>query len=481
MTASKFISASIFLLSLVLGAAYLERVFTTENHFNNTMADYEKGLDSLPIDVMIFGSSHAFTAYNPLVIDQEANTLSYNFGSDALRIPFTDLVLEEATKQYKPKLIVLEVYPASVGVPTDEKIKGFHLRVFDHISHINPDKLKSALRIYQAAELPGVYSTTVRNHDKWHKQDFKNLNRQKAYDQVSPIFYKGYLGHYQVLDSLNNADLINFRAKNTYSNSKREFFTDEAKADLKDLIGRAKASGAEVLVVSSPDLRAKYSWPKRFLATVQQLCDQAGVAYLNLNDHYQALDLQFTDFKDPSHLNVGGAYKTSKFFAEYLNENYVLPDRSSEVNSAILKSQYNQFKLKLLENETVVFKKAVSKYLEAGTLLDSIRVSRSISQLEFKLYFNPTEAATSKMDDYKLLVKVIPKPTDLEKVNARNAEKGWKYDKIDLELASDTPTVKFTLNTLIQNVAAFELSLYNKEKYQGLVGEKIRLNAVEFE
>ena len=76
MTASKFISASIFLLSLVLGAAYLERVFTTENHFNNTMADYEKGLDSLPIDVMIFGSSHAFTAYNPLVIDQEANTLS---------------------------------------------------------------------------------------------------------------------------------------------------------------------------------------------------------------------------------------------------------------------------------------------------------------------------------------------------------------------------------------------------------------------
>src|SRR5690606_25955850 len=101
------------------------------------------------------------------------------------------------------------------------------------------------------------------------------------------------------------------------------------KDDIKRFISIARNAGSEVLIISSPDPRLKY-WNYYFFEEMNALCKSWDVPYLNLNEHYDEMDLHITDFKDNSHLNTGGSVKVSTYLAHYLKTNYKFKDRSSE-------------------------------------------------------------------------------------------------------------------------------------------------------
>src|SRR5690606_26657009 len=100
------------------------------------------------VDILFYGSSHAYTTFNPMIIDDKCKTISYNLGSAALYISLTDLVLKETLKRTKPKLIILEVYEGTVREVISERNKGFQLRALDIIPNYSIEKINSIKNIF---------------------------------------------------------------------------------------------------------------------------------------------------------------------------------------------------------------------------------------------------------------------------------------------------------------------------------------------
>src|SRR5690606_12566507 len=132
----------------IIGFIYLNKVFITQNHFNNTTSEFERLSKETNIDLIFYGSSHVYTAYNPLIFNDINKTISYNLGSDALKMEFTDLVFIESIKETKPKLVVLELYPASFSeLKGNEMDKGFQLRALDFSSNLSIKKFKKVFDV----------------------------------------------------------------------------------------------------------------------------------------------------------------------------------------------------------------------------------------------------------------------------------------------------------------------------------------------
>ena len=464
------ISIFIFLLGLVLGRIYLERVFTTKNYFNNTLSSFEEMED--PIDIMFFGSSHSFSAFNPLIIDQYAGTNSFNFGSDGLSVPFTTAIVKKVLKTQHPRLIVVEVYPTSVHGPRNEESKGYQLRVIDKTSHFDKDKWDKIGRYYSKDELFGVFSKLYRNHSKWSDLSFTDLNRLENIETSSTYFYKGYRGRNIELDTTRHDDFRHFREIEGYKKTNQVWIDSQAVEDLNQLINLAKSKGSAVLLVSAPDLRAKYFWNTRFINSLNSIAAQNNIQYLNLNDYYEQMDLFWTDFRDPSHLNLRGARKASIFISDYIKKNYAFPTRTEYLTKIDNDKKYKKFISDYIEVEDAYYSSEVRQDFKEGISLDSLSIIKTGKNYAVNLYFDPQTITKSDADQYKLLFKIIPHDSDADFVSPASRDRGWSYDKIDVRMGLDQK-LDFIIPSNINAINKLELLLYNKEGYAGIVGKKI--------
>ncbi len=67
------------------------------------------------IDMIVLGSSHAYTSLNPYLIESKTNLKTYDFCTQQQPLWITYYYLKEALKYQHPKYIVLEAHMAVVG------------------------------------------------------------------------------------------------------------------------------------------------------------------------------------------------------------------------------------------------------------------------------------------------------------------------------------------------------------------------------
>lgn len=60
-------------------------------------------------DLLIFGSSRAYTHYVPDILERSFGMTSYNVGRDAASILYSTAILRGVLRRYKPKIIILDV------------------------------------------------------------------------------------------------------------------------------------------------------------------------------------------------------------------------------------------------------------------------------------------------------------------------------------------------------------------------------------
>ena len=172
MTKKNYISIITFLVLFTIGFVYLNKVFKSSHYFVNGFENFKKLSKKTNIDVIFLGSSKSYTSFNPAIINDKCKTISYNLGSDSLLLQLTDLLLEEILKFTTPKLIVLEVYPGITNAKITKAIKGHQLRMLDEISNFSLSKYQNISKIFQKKDFLNVYSTTVRNHNKWYNKNY---------------------------------------------------------------------------------------------------------------------------------------------------------------------------------------------------------------------------------------------------------------------------------------------------------------------
>lgn len=473
MKKNKLYHVVVFIVLFIIGFIYLNKVFATQNHFNNTITGFEKLSNETNIDLIFYGSSHVYTAYNPLIFNNINKTISYNLGSDALKMYFTDLVFIESIKKARPKLVVLELYPASFSeLKENEMDKGFQLRALDFSSNFSFKKLKKVIDVYNFNEIAGVYSPLIRNHSKWNKVDYFSLNRNEKIDTIENYFFSGFIGSRHFLDEKAKNEFINFD-KIEYSKRQASALLPENKNQIIDFIKLVKKEGADILIISSPDLRAKLSFNESFFIELKEICNNLNIQFLNLNNYTKEIGLSLDDFKDYSHLNTYGSIKVSKFLAEYIKENYNLPDRSNDINWKKSAEKYIAFKEEYsLDNKE--FYNVVNESLVDGVFLKNVKIEKTNYNIcQFTIDFDVNENIKS-LNNYKLAVHAYPIPGNEVYLADVNKKRNRKYDLIDIQL--DKPdSIQFSFQTKIKEFKNIEFFLFNSRGFDGVIGNTVKI------
>jgi len=465
-----------FLMLFLVMFYYLNKVFLTNNLFITTTEDFIDLANKSDIDLIFYGSSHSYTAYNPLIFNKVCNTISFNLGSHAQRLDIADLVLEESFKHASPKLVVLEVYRGTVERPTEKNFKAFQLDGLDFVSNLSINKLSRIPSIYNPNEYLGTLFPLIRNHNKWKTLSFFNLNRRDTIIKKWSFIYGGFVGAEKLLDSELVKKYQDFSTIKTWNDSSKKLVNTKAREYLKNFISLARSHGAKVLIVSSPELAAR-STNYAFFSELESFCSNLNVGFLNLNDFYEEMGLAVNDFKDPSHLNNFGAIKTSFFLRAYINNNYKLRDRSSEGTWKQTMNDYIEFEDTYIDFKKI-FKRNVNSPLIKNIVLENIEILKEVNTYSISIDFIKNKMLAKELINYNISINIIPDKSEINNISAASKSKNWTYDKFDFNLEDSDESFKREIFTKIKNIHCIEIFLYNKEKYTGRIGNKIVIDSI---
>lgn len=269
------------------------------------------------IDVMVFGSSHAFVNINAPVLWQDYGIASYNLGGSIQPIWNTYYYIKEALKYQKPKVIVVDVYTA-----TQEQDYIDDSRIIKNLYGMRPslDKI-SALKVSSPKKLwpqylleYPTYHTRYSELDSYDFSEYGNLSNADEWKGFVPCFYTA---------AQSFMDISGITAKRALTDKNQEY--------LDKIIDLVNGVDIPMVFVASPYALTETE-AERF-NTVADIAKQNDIPfiYCNRNEILSRIDVNpETDYQDSAHMNQQGTVKYTRFIADYLKANYEIPDRRGD-------------------------------------------------------------------------------------------------------------------------------------------------------
>lgn len=361
----------IFALFSILLLSFVFDVFFRDINVNSKSFDEFNELYSDSLDILILGSSHAKNSYNSGIIDSVFKTRTYNLGSAGQNYLFTNLLLEDILNKANPKLVIVDVFPSVIRIPTPEKGKADNqLRVIDYTS-FSINKFNLLNTVYSFKELPSVYSEAIRNHHKWHdrhKQEFVVNNKNF-------IFHQGYFNSNKVLNPEMKERYKLFSKR--HSDFLKVFPSKKAITEfniiieeLKKTIQICKAFNVDLLFVSSPYFDSFY----REKLNVKHVLlndffkQRNDVEFIDFNNSFNSLGLTLDDFWDKGHLNINGSSKLTISLSEEMSQKgYFRVKDSNYFSSCLSKIQPKTPLLNQRYDSEIELDERTKKILEKGS------------------------------------------------------------------------------------------------------------------
>jgi hypothetical protein len=475
----KVLSGLIFFLLLYFGFLYLNKVFTTKNYYNNTIKSFKDLSRKTNVDIVFFGSSHSYSSYNPVIISKVTHAASFNLGAPSLNITFTDLILNESLKYTKPKLIILDVFEGTLSELNGDKNKGYQLDMLDQIPFSSFSKIKDVLNEYNYKEYLTVFFPLIRNHKEWSTS--LGFKKKIFIPNKELFYYHGYRGYFQSLEN----ETIGIKDSLVESNSflsKNKSLSNSAKEHLLTFFKIAQESQAQLLVVTSPDLRVLQSESK-LLDELAIYCNSLNIKYLNLNENFREIGLEPSDFFDNQHLNLIGGTKTSNFLGNYIKNNFEeLLNSNEDVLYDEIKNKYQEFEVLYANNDEKEASIMVNKTLINNIRIKNLNLKRKYVDNEIEIILDTLEISNLEKGMYNISINIFPKKEFLNLLSESSREKGRNFEKFDFyfNLSEWEYTHKYNFRTKIPEIEKIEIFLYNRIKYEGVLGEKVNIENIQF-
>lgn len=290
-TAICFISILIILLAL---ASYYVRPAEGEVYdiisTREKIAQLDREKDN-SIDVLFAGDSLIFRSISPRIVYDRTGITSYDLSDGAMRLCDQCVLIKEACRRQKPKLLVLEAdvmtrsstpYKNDYALPTNliEKVLPiFHYHAF-----------------YKSLSFFGG------------EEEYDDLKGYQPIDEVSP--YEGDPDY-----MTDDADKVSISIQN--------------RAYLDDIVSFCDENDMDFMVMAVP---SPVNYNKEVHNTIRSWCDAHDTEFVDMNYLCDEIGIDWnTDSKDGGdHLNRDGSGKVSAYIAEYIKERYDLCDHRGD-------------------------------------------------------------------------------------------------------------------------------------------------------
>lgn len=361
MTKKQIFRCIAFALVFCMMLVVLCDLFESDNNTNFDMRfTTYRNLEKDTVDAVFIGTSGVDRYWIAPKAYEEYGMTVYSLSSDAMPTWLFTNMIDEAYTYQNPELILIDAraygQDNSLVKPMDARAR----RVLDAMNFWSINRIKTAFKtmetIHSAHEEQSRFDlsylfSVAKYHDKWAEDDYEIKNNLGNKEHEYGGFYmSGSLSTFsepQVTDS--------------YDFDLYEPLDPVAEESLYELLDYVKEKNLNVLFVDTPQLRDETETGRA--NTLYKILDEEGIDYVNFfatdSDEMYVIDFDYEkDFYNSGHTNYYGAEKFTDYFAQYIDENYDLPDRRGD--EAVAKDwdgKYDAIKEKIKADEEKLNKK----------------------------------------------------------------------------------------------------------------------------
>lgn len=315
---TNMVKVTSFLLIFVLIIAGLNGIMRFKYSDGIKSIDTFYELDENTVDVLILGSSHAFSNFRPNVIWDEYGYSSYILSASVQPVWNSYYYLEEALKTQTPKVIVFEGYrlveQTEFSTPQREIKSTYGLK-------FSPTKIKALKESFNSDDILEYAFQFGNYHSRYI--EISRADYSEYYDNIYYKYYKGEINQLQTYDSLKKPDVDSYNKKALPLAEKTEKY-------YRKMIELAKENNIPFITIIAP-----YNIPQteyRYFKYAENIAKEYDVPFININENYDSINLDFKNdiADDVGHLNNSGAEKLSSYLGQFLKDNYDIPDHRND-------------------------------------------------------------------------------------------------------------------------------------------------------
>lgn len=374
---AKIIKTVSFLLVAVLVVCSLNSIlkFKYGESLRPTFSFYEQEDDT--VDVLILGSSHAYTNIHPAVLWDNFGYSAYVLGTSVQPLWNTYYYLEEALKTQTPKVIVLEGYRL---VETSEYTSTYYAIKATYGLKWSKTKLNAMKASFSEEKLSDYIFEFANYHSRYSdlsKGDFRPyLNNE--YFKV----YKGELNKTETY-SLGLPDVSQYSAQQKKLSAKTEEYYIK-------ILELAKENNIPVMTVISPYNMSESEYG--YYKYAETIAEKYSMPFINGNEMYGELSIDSdADFSDKyGHLSSTGAEKLTKYIGSYINDNYYVDDHRGD-------DRYQSWDIYSRQFERYYYSDGLTEITELSEYAEKLK---SLSDYSFVLLVNSGESLSREQTDF---------------------------------------------------------------------------------
>ena len=311
-----------FKLSILIGFAICVALFAskltrpqTYLEIDNTKAKVDGfyALEENSIDVLGIGTSHLYSGLNPSVLAHYTGLSSYDFAGQCQPIEITYTYLIEALKTQDPQLIILDIFALSEQATACQVAGAYRANIQD----LKPtfDKVKAYKNVYDHNLVENIFDISLYSH-RLSIIDYKNLDNIFVHPDN---YYFGYTFVYTSGDNIWDIPAPQATKAIEPEDRRLEY--------LNKIIDLCQQEDIQLLMIKTPYYITEDD--ANIYAYVWQLCEEKGIPYIDFNYMLDELDYQYELDGDSWHATGSGAFKITKYIADYINANFVFTEKNA--------------------------------------------------------------------------------------------------------------------------------------------------------
>ena len=330
-----FLILIVFILLIIVFGRLVSLKYINLYPEGSFISDYYKEKNNH--DVIFLGDCEAYTSFSPITIYNETGITSFVRGNSRQLIGQSYYVLLETLRYEIPKVVVL-----SVGsMQYDKQIKEEYNRLMLDKMRWSIDKIN--LIRYSKMENESILSylfPLLRYHSR-----ITELNS----DDINYLFKDEVVSHNGFLINTDVKPLTVLPSKKILNNYK---FSDDNIKYLEKIVKLCKDNNITLILEKSPTMYPYwYSEYNDFFIDFSKANNLDYYNFIDLKDNI-GIDYNYDTYDAGVHLNLNGAEKFSKYFANLLKEKYNLQGHVEDNIKNDYNNKYERYKSEINEKDS---------------------------------------------------------------------------------------------------------------------------------
>ena len=267
---------------------------------------------SLPensVEVIAYGSSHAWKGLETMEMYREYGVGAYNYGCNWQHINTTTLFVHDSLRTQSPKVVLIETFRANTLLD-DTDIVG---EVFYTRKIANSDMKELFLEQCFEKKIGrylSYYVPLFAFHENWSELKAESFTRNCATED-----YLSTMG----FDESDEVVPVQLENPDTFE---QKGIDDAAIEMLDSIVDVCKKNNIDIIFYTVP-----YEGSYKYSDEIRKYADENDCTYINFFEKIEEIGIDCnTDFQDKGHLNTNGARKIANYLGKYIIENYDVTD-----------------------------------------------------------------------------------------------------------------------------------------------------------